>query len=508
MSLFAETVPNYSSTTFPPPRPFQAQAHDQLRIGAKNGHRVQMVMAPTGSGKTIMALKIIQETLVKGRKCLFICDRKNLIAQTSEVADSLGLSAHGILQAGHWRTDIKLPFQIASIQTLSRRGISDEFDTIVIDEAHTQYAATMKHISSCRGHVIGLSATPFSPGLGNVYTNLVNAATTDGLTKSKILVPMRTFSCVKIDMKGAKTKGGEWSDKEVELRGSAIRGDIVTEWLKLASDRKTIVFCATIDQCEELAAAFIAAGIEARVFCSMTTDDERETILKEYRKPDSFIRVLVSVEALAKGFDVPDVECVCDCRPLRKSLSTAIQMWGRGLRSSPDTGKTDCYLLDFSGNIIRFADDYSEIFFKGLDALDMGEKLDKAIRRDDEKEPATCPKCGFQPCGKTCIQCGYERPRKLSTVVTEPGSLTEITLNGRKLADDSRHLYEQLCTYTRSTGNPVTREQRAFYLFRDMTGKIPSNQFKYSEMPNAPITRHVLNKIKSLNMAWARRKNG
>src|SRR5574337_2059742 len=97
--------------------------------------------------------------------------------------------------------------------------------------------------------------------------------------------------------------------------------------------------------------------------------------------------VLISVEALAKGFDVKDVECVCDCRPLRKSLSTAIQMWGRGLGSSPETGQTDCYLLAFSGNIIRFAADYSEIFCEGLDALDAVEKLDKAIRRDDEDKP-------------------------------------------------------------------------------------------------------------------------
>lgn len=509
MSLFNDPVPNYSSITFPPMRPFQTAAIEQLREGARKGHKKQMVMAPTGSGKTILALKVIQETLVKDKKCLFICDRKNLITQTSEVADSLGLSAHGILQAGHWRTNTKLPFQIASIQTLARRGISDDFDTIVIDEAHTQYAATMKHISSCRGHVIGLSATPFSPGLGNTYTNIVNAATMDELTKTKILVPMRIFSCTKIDMAGAKTKGGEWSDKEVEARGRVIRGDVVTEWLKLSRDRKTIVFGATIAQCEELATAFIAAGIEARVFCAKTTDEERKSILDEYRKPDSSIRVLVSVEALAKGFDVPDVECVCDCRPLRKSLSTAIQMWGRGLRSSPETGKTDCYLLDFSGNIIRFADDYSDIFFKGLDALDVGEKLDKAIRRDDEKEPATCPKCDFQPCGKTCIQCGYERPRKLSNVVVEPGSLTEITLNGRKLADDTRHLYEQLCTYTRAHGNPVTREQRAFHLFRDMTGNKPPNHFNFSEMPNTPITRNVSNKIKSINMAWSkRRKHG
>ena len=94
------------------------------------------------------------------------------------------------------------------------------------------------------------------------------------------------------------------------------------------------------------AVSIFGAGVMAAVFTSHTTPTERKALLDEYRKPDSDLRVLISVEALAKGFDVPDVGCVVDCRPLRKSLSTAIQMWGRGLRASPETGKTDCILLD------------------------------------------------------------------------------------------------------------------------------------------------------------------
>lgn len=502
-----EEAPSYSSTTFPTMRPFQSTAHDKLRQGAKDGHRVQMVMAPTGSGKTIMAMKIIQETLVKGNKCLFVCDRKNLINQTSEVADTLGLSAHGIIQAGHWKTNIRLPFQIASIQTLMRRGISDEFDTIVVDEAHTQYAAIMKHIATCRGYVIGLSATPFSPGLGNIYTNLVNAASMDELTKTGILVPLRVFSCSKIDMKGAETRGGEWTETAAASRGLEIIGDVVLEWAKYALNRKTIVFGATIAHCEEMAKEFNSCGYSAKVFCATTTDEERAVILEEYAKPESSIRILISVEALAKGFDVKDVECICDCRPLRKSLSTAIQMWGRGLRSSPDTGKIDCYLLDFSGNIIRFADDFSDIYFKGLDALDMGEKLDKAIRRDEEKEPSKCPKCGFTPCGKTCISCGYVRPNKQSTVTTGAGTMKEITLNGKKLADDPLHLYEQICTHMRSYGKSDTAPQRAYYAYKSMTGESPSKSWDFNSMPNTRITRNVANKIQANHIAWVKRKN-
>jgi DNA repair protein RadD len=502
-----EEKPNYASATFPALWPHQSTTHDKLREGGKAGHRVQMVMSPTGSGKTVMGLNIIYQTLIKGNRCLFICDRKSLINQTSEVADKLGLSAHGIIQAGNPRTNLKMPFQIASVQTLQRRGIPDDFDVIVVDEAHTFYGKIIEHISTCKGRVIGLSATPFTDGLGKVYTNLVNACSMDELTKSGVLVPMRIFSCTKVDMVGAATAGGEWTDKAAETRGMEIVGNVVEEWVKLAHTRKTIVFGPTIAHCREMSKKFNEAGYRAEVFCADTEDADREIILKEFNKPDSEIRLLVSVEALAKGFDVPDVECVCDVRPLRKSLSTAIQMWGRGLRSSPKTGKTDCYLLDFSGNIIRFADDYSDIFFNGLDALDAGEELDKAIRRDDEKkEPAKCPKCGFTPCGKKCVSCGFERKPPPSTVEVLPGVMGEIMLGGKKLADDSRHLYEQVCTHTRGIGNPDTASQRAYYLYRDMTGgQVPPKSWKFETTPNTPITKNVANKIKSLRVAWVKR---
>ena len=65
--------------------------------------------------------------------------------------------------------------------------------------------------------------------------------------------------------------------------------------------------------------------------------------------------------------------------PASQKPEQAIQMWGRGLRSSPNTGKKDCLLLDFSGNIIHMADDYNDVFCNGLDALDNGEKA----RQDD-----------------------------------------------------------------------------------------------------------------------------
>lgn len=502
MSLFDNV--GYSTVNFPPPREFQSEAHEALRQGFKAGHRCQMLTSPTGSGKTYLGLRVAHEALEKGKRAIFVCDRTTLINQTSMTADRYGLSAHGVIQSQHWRFDPEHRFQIASVQTLARRSWP-KADVIIIDEAHTQYSGWVDHVTKCDAAVVGLSATPYSVGLGRIFTNLVNASTMHALTQEGTLVPMRVMSCTRADMRGAATTGGEWTDKAAEERGMAIIGDVVSEWARYADNRKTIVFGATIAHCEELCRRFNEAGVLAAVFTSKTPENERTALLEEYRKPDSSIRVLISVEALAKGFDVPDVGCVADCRPLRKSLSTAIQMWGRGLRSSPDTGKKDCLLLDFSGNIVRFGKDFTEIYFNGLDALDSGEKLDNAIRRDEdeEKEVHSCPSCGYTPFFRKCMSCGHESQRS-ALVEHEPGEMREIVLGGRKLADDKRHLWEQVCAYARGYSAPDKQQYRARFLFRDMTGALPPATWHIDGTEPKPITRNVLNKIRSLNIAFAK----
>ncbi len=375
---------------------------------------------------------------------------------------------------------------------------------ILVHNCHTLYKAWTEHAANTDAKVIGLSATPFSKGMGKIFSNLVNAATMHELVEQGILVPMRVFSCAKPDMKGAATSGGEWTDAAAAERGMELIGDVVREWHEKADGKKTIVFGATVDHCEEIVRQFNESGVMAACFSYHTPDAERKEYLDEYRKHDSAIRVLASVEALAKGFDVPDVECVCDARPLRKSLSTAIQMWGRGLRSSPDTGKTECILLDFSGNIIRFMSDFEDIYFNGLSALDMGEKLDRTIRDDDEEEkkPKKCPQCGHTPFAKRCIACGYEHQAQ-SGIIHEPGKLTEIMVGKAKAADNPLHLWGQVCAYARSHGNPDTASGRAWHLYNHIAGHpLPRHMPRFEEMPPSPVTRATMNAIKAKQIAY------
>lgn len=499
-SLFND-APTYASTTFPPPRDFQVSAHEKLRDGIRAGHKRQLLVAPTGSGKTYLGLRVIHEALQKGRRAVFVCDRTALIDQTSARADAYGLGAHGVIQAEHWRRDNSMPFQIASIQTIQARGYWPAADVIVIDEAHTQYKAVKKQLKSTSAAVVGLTATPCSSGLGLLYTHMVNAATMHELTQAGVLVPLRILSCVTPDMAGAETSGGEWTAKAASQREAAILGDVTAEWIARGENRKTIAFGPDISYCLELAARFKSVGIRAETFTSETPDGERDALLKEFRRQDSEIRILVSVEALAKGFDVEDIGCVIDARPLRKSLSTAIQMWGRGLRSSKDTGKRDCLLLDHSGNIQRFLKDFTEVYFNGFQSLDMSEKLDKVVRKDEDYEPTGCPSCGYKPFHRRCMSCGFEK-QTLALVNEQAGEMREIRIGKQVIASDEYDLWRQVCSYARAYSKPEKQAGRAWHLFQGITGHKPSKLWHFDGTEGAQITRGTLNKIKSMNIAW------
>ena len=233
----------------------------------------------------------------------------------------------------------------------------------------------------------------------------------------------------------------------------------------------------------------------------------RRELLKEYRKPDSEIRLLISVEALAKGFDVPDVSCVVDCRPLRKSLSTFVQMVGRGLRSSP--GKTECLLLDHSGNVVRFADDFSDLYFNGLAELDAGERLDDEVRKDEPRPPKKCPSCGFTPCGKRCVRCGFEA-KSVSLTEHHEGRAEELDIlgHGRKaLAATAEALYAMIATHEkakaerRGHGNP---KGATAHRFKELTGKWPPRSFVFDAVPEVTPSRALQGKLRSMEIAFAK----
>lgn len=479
----------------------QVKALDELRKGYASGHKRQILMMPTGSGKTLTAFSLIHSSLAKNRRVMFVCDLNSLIHQTSENAKKHGLENHGIIQADHPSYNPRLPFQIASAQTLESRGFpSDPPDIIIWDEAHCQRKGLIEYIKEKDITTLGLTATPFAKGMGQTYSNIVNATTMAELTENGVLVPMKILACTPLDMRGAKTSGGEYTDKAIEERSLKIVGDVVHEWHKNAFGKKTILFASTIDECEAYTGAFNAAGVMAVSFTSRTKPDDGNEIMEDFKSKNPNIQVLLSVGRLTRGFDVPNIECGIDIRPLRKSLSEMIQKLGRVIRSAP--GKKGALWLDHTGNVNRFKSDLEEIFHHGLASLDDGEKKDATVRKDDEKQARPCPKCGYSPFVRRCMSCGFEKAKALEE--NAPGKMVEIVIGGKVAAKDDYDLWGQLCSIVESNGY---KPGWAWHKFSQIAGKdLPKGLPRYEEMERKTPTAATFGKIRSLQIAY--RKSG
>jgi superfamily II DNA or RNA helicase len=412
-------------------RNYQIDCLQSLRDGFAAGKRAQMLYLPTGGGKTECAIALLEATKDKGNRAAMILDRIILCDQTSQRLQSYQID-HGVLQSGHWRYRPYEPIQVCSAQTIEKRGSFPGLTLMIIDEAHAMRAQTIDFIKANPDiKVIGLSATPFTKGLGSIYKNVISTITTKQLVDQKVLSPLRVFIAKEIDMEGAKKVAGEWSQAESTKRGMQITGDIVQEWIKKTNEifgkpRKTIVFCAGVAHGADLAKKFADEGFN---FISVSyKDDEqfKKDVIADFAKPDTEIHGLIATDILTKGFDVPDVMIGVSARPFSKSLSSHIQQMGRVMRGCAD--KQFAVWLDHSGNYLRFQEDWDEIYENGVSILDDGKEKTKKEKTEKEKEAAKCPKCGaFWPArADTCLHCGHVKAKK-NAVDSVAGEMVELT---------------------------------------------------------------------------------
>lgn len=483
-------------------RPYQLAAIERIRELIREGRKNIILCAPTGSGKTVLGSHLINEADRKLKRAAFVVDRTTLINQTSETFDTYGID-HGVVQADHARCQPWQRVQLCSAQTIARRKWP-EADLLVVDEAHTVMKVVADRITDRNTITVGLTATPFTRGLGKLYDALVNVTTTSQLITDGYLSPYRIFAAVEPNMDGVKVVAGEWVDAEASKRALEVVGDVVLEYTRHGEGRKFICSACDVAHAEELARQFNAAGIWAEAYSYKTPDERRFEFVTEFRKANSAIRGLISPVALTKGFDVPDVSCIIMARPLRKSLAEHIQFFGRGLRIHPS--KQNCIVLDHSGNSARFWNEWNEFFDTGCLELDDGKPKPKPKKKDKEQvEFVKCGQCKHlhKPLPR-CPACGHEYPKRI-TVQHVPGTLAELIAGGsrRRLSAD---LWPQLVTHARSArpGDPVAARKLALALFKSLTGVWPDKDFAVIEP--APMTREVWAAIRANNLRYARER--
>jgi DNA repair protein RadD len=485
-------------------REHQLEVVEKLNEGFANGHTRQLLYAPTGFGKTEVAMAIMKAVADNYQKTAMVLDRIVLVNQTSMRLARYGIE-HGVMQSGHWRFRPYEKIQVCSAQTLEKRKNTPDIDLLIIDECHVLRRSTVNFLkNNPQIKVIGLTATPFTKGLGDIYTHIIGASPTGDLIEKGWLVPLKVFIAKEIDMTGVKKIAGEWSADQVSERGMRIVGDVVSEWAKktyeiFGKPVKTIVFCAGVDHGKELAKRFEDAGFNFKSISYKEDDDYKRMIIEDFSRPDTDINGLIATDILTRGFDVTDVMIGVSARPFSKSFSSHVQQMGRVMR--PHEGKEYGVWLDHSGNYLRFKDDWDRVFDYGVDSLDGGlEEKAKKEPTDKEKVEAKCPSCGALWIWKSdeCGECGHVK-KKIAQIQVLDGELQELVVANSKLKIDNRQFFQELMHYATSRGY---KEGWAAHKYKEKFGVFPKNIPKDMKPPSP----QTLSWIKSRMIAYSKSK--
>jgi DNA repair protein RadD len=284
------------------------------------------------------------------------------------------------------------------------------FKLVVVDEAHHIAAASyLKIIDAARAVnpeclIFGLTATPErgdSKSLRKVFSNIADQITLGELIRAGNLVTPRCF-VIDIGTQDAlshvKKTAADFDMGQVAqiMDKEPLTDRVVSEWAKVAHDRKTIAFASTVEHAQHVSAAFVAAGYRAAVVSGETPDAERGALLRALDRGD--LQIVVNCAVLTEGFDSQPVSCIVLLRP-SSHRSTFIQMVGRGLRTVdpelyPGVTKSDCLVLDFGTSVLTHG------------SLEQEARLGHGEIHKHDAPKKVCPECqALVPAG--CFECGF-----------------------------------------------------------------------------------------------------
>jgi DNA repair protein RadD len=414
-------------------RPYQAEVIAQFQAAIAAGKRRVLIVAPTGAGKTILAVAIILDALREHKRAQFLAHRRELIVQASRKLHEAGCD-HGILLPG-FTPRLYEPIQVSSIATLHARAIRTccielpEADLVIVDEAHHCRARTYTKLLDAYPNavIVGLTATPCrgdGRGLGNVFEVMIECPSVGELIEGGFLVGTKVYAPYRPDLKGIKVERGDYVESQLATRMNTDRlvGDIVEHWFRLSERRQTVVFATGVAHSVHIRDEFRRAGVLAEHIDGSTPTDERDRILADLSA--GRIELVSNAMVLTEGWDQPSVSCLVLARPT-KSIGLFRQMIGRVLRPAP--GKTEALILDHAG--ATFTHGFAEDPIHWELAEDRKAENKAHASRGTHEAPSltTCPECAaVRMEGKPCGACGWRPQSRAVPVVFAGGDLTKV----------------------------------------------------------------------------------
>lgn len=394
-------------------RYYQLDCIQALIEGYRSGKQKMLVHMATGLGKTRIIVALTKALLAHGqsKRVLFVVDRRFLARQAIQKGFSLISPTYNAswITTGSFRANKSKDIHVVVIDTLEllySRIPSNFYDLLIVDECHRSITINRKlifdHFLCPR---IGLTATPriakakegktipdedlaildtyrlfgcesrnpdyafdIDRGIGEgflapytkeeILTDLTRQAMADGIKFDHLLDPderkrIELGETRQIDLEQLNKK--ILSEEQAQRWAEEIRG-------KTGYGEKVIVFAASqahaLMLTNELNRVFKSGdGVSPRYAETVIAenDDLNYTIKEWFERPYQNPRIVVSVDIMTTGVDIPCVRYIAFCA-LTKSVGKYIQMVGRGTRLDPKTGKFSFKILDFVGLCARMED--------------------------------------------------------------------------------------------------------------------------------------------------------
>ncbi|GAB2748471.1 DEAD/DEAH box helicase [Sinomonas soli] len=343
----------------------QQEMLDDLESERSKGYHRNLLVAATGTGKTVVAALDYRRLAQDGPEkptLLFVAHRREILEQSlATYRRVLNDGSFGELLVGgekprEWRQVFASvqSFDAALLESLGSRA----FDIVVIDEFHHAAAPTYRRLLEGLEprELLGLTATPERGDGISVAVEYFGGRTAsemrlwDALGED-LLVPFHYFGVAdEVDLSNVEWRRGSYDLNQLDelYTGNDARAAKVIQSLRdkvlSTADMRAIGFCVSVQHAQYMAQVFMRAGIPALAVSGSTPEEERAAALRKLRSRD--INCLFAVDLFNEGLDVPEIDTILLLRPTQ-SATVFLQQLGRGLRRAP--GKAVLTVLDFIG---------------------------------------------------------------------------------------------------------------------------------------------------------------
>lgn len=384
-------------------RDYQKKAVEAVEAGWET-RRKQLLVLPTGTGKTIVFAELIRREVGRGNRVLVLAHREELLSQAADkIGRMTGLEC-AVEKASQRGVNTLERVVLGSVQTLARKERREaypqgEFGLIVVDEAHHAISASyMEILNYFTARVLGVTATADrgdKRNLGEYFEAIAYEYTLyDAVREGWLVRPVARTIPLKLDLTGVSMSAGDYAAGQLGSTLTPYLGEIAKCIIEAAPERKTVIFLPLIDTSKQMMGILQSNGVECREVNGQS-EDRAETLRWFHDAGPG--AMLCNSMLLTEGWDEPSTDCIVCLRPT-KIRSLYAQIVGRGTRLAP--GKKNLLILDFlwltgRHNLIRPA----YLFAKGDDP-EMMEKVAQMELEQSQEEEIDLLETGEENAGK------------------------------------------------------------------------------------------------------------